>query len=66
MKSAETKKLDSADIDVRVQKLREELFSMRVKSSTETLDNPARIGQIRREVARLLTEQSRRAREGGK
>lgn len=65
MKSQEARNLDSADIGVRVQKLRDELFSLRVKSSTEALDNPARIGQIRREVAQLLTEQSRRRRAGG-
>lgn len=66
MSDIETRKLDSADLDVRAQKLRMELFGLRVKGSTEALDNPARIGQIRREIARLLTEQSRRQRQGSK
>lgn len=63
MKSAELKTIDSADLTVRVDKLKGELFGLTVKSATEALTNPARIGQIRREIARLLTEQSRRRQE---
>ncbi len=63
MKSAELKTIDSADLTVRVDKLKGELFGLTVKSATEALQNPARIGQIRREIARLLTEQSRRRQE---
>jgi large subunit ribosomal protein L29 len=63
MNSAELKTIDNADLMVRVDKLKEELFGLKVKSATEALQNPARIGQIRRDIARLLTEQSRRRQE---
>jgi large subunit ribosomal protein L29 len=63
MNSAELKTIDNADLAVRVDKLKEELFGLKVKSATEALQNPARIGQIRRDIARLLTEQSRRRQE---
>jgi large subunit ribosomal protein L29 len=34
---------------------REELFNLEFQSATEQIDNPARIRQLRRDVARVLT-----------
>jgi len=35
--------------------LRKELFNLRFQSATENLENPRRIREIRRDIARILT-----------
>ena len=42
----------------------EELFGLRVKAATESIDNPRMINGLRRDIARILTEQRRREIEG--
>jgi len=39
----------------RVAELREEMFNLRFRNSMKQLDNPLRIRESRREMARLLT-----------
>lgn len=43
--------------------LREEMGKLRFRAATEDIDNPAVFRQIRRNVARVKTEQRRRALE---
>jgi large subunit ribosomal protein L29 len=46
----------SADeIRLRIAELREEMFNLRFRNSMKQLDNPLKIREGRREVARLLT-----------
>ena len=45
--------------------LRKELFNLRFQSTTEKLANPARISQVRRDIARILTILNERKRRGG-
>jgi len=49
---------DLGDVDLieRLSDTKEELFNLRFQFATGQLDNPARLGQLRRDVARLLTE----------
>ncbi len=47
--------LDGDELSVRLGESRRELFNLRFQLATGQLDNPARIGQVRREVARMLT-----------
>ena len=42
--------------------LKKELFDLRFQAATEALDNPARIGQIRKDLARIQTVIRERAR----
>jgi large subunit ribosomal protein L29 len=42
--------------------LKKELFDLRFQAATEALDNPARIGQIRKDLARIQTVIWERAR----
>jgi large subunit ribosomal protein L29 len=65
MKMTEIRALEPGDLQIQLDKLRRELFTMRVKASTENLDNPARIGQMRRDLARILTEKRQRERNEG-
>jgi len=43
------------EIQTRVAELREELFNLRFRNSMKQLDNPLKIREGRRELARLLT-----------
>jgi large subunit ribosomal protein L29 len=43
------------DIRLRLSELREELFNLRFRNSMRQLDNPLKIREGRREIARLLT-----------
>lgn len=47
-------KLDS-ELEFDRDELRKELFELRFKSSSEGLSNPARIGEIRKDIARIKT-----------
>jgi len=60
MKMAEIRALDDGDVALQVEKHRRELFDLECKQTTETLDNPNRINDLKRSIARLLTEQRRR------
>jgi len=43
------------EIQTRIGELREELFNLRFRNSMKQLDNPLKIRESRREMARLLT-----------
>jgi large subunit ribosomal protein L29 len=47
--------LDGDELTARLGESRRELFNLRFQLATGQLDNPSRIGQVRREVARMLT-----------
>ncbi len=57
---------DASDDELtrRLAELKEEHFRLRVQASVAGLENPKRIWFVRKAVARVLTEQTRRAREG--
>ena len=47
--------LDGDELTTRLGESRRELFNLRFQLATGQLDNPSRVGQVRREVARMLT-----------
>jgi large subunit ribosomal protein L29 len=47
--------LDGDELASRLGESRRELFNLRFQLATGQLDNPARISQVKREVARMLT-----------
>ncbi len=61
IKSAELAELDDDELDNRLAQSRHELFNLRFQLATGRLDNSARISEVKRDVARILTEM--RARE---
>lgn len=60
-RAAELKELDDDELELRLQANRKELLSLRFQVATGQLDNVSRIHQVRRDIARALTEM--RARE---
>src|SRR6516165_2505503 len=47
--------LDGDELAARLGDSRRELFNLRFQLATGQLDNPSRMGQVRRDVARMLT-----------
>ncbi len=55
LKAAAVRDMTVDEIHTRVSELREELFNLRFRNTLKQLDNPLRIREGRREMARLLT-----------
>jgi len=55
VKATAMRDMSPEDIRQRVTELREELFSLRFRNAMRQLDNPLKIRESRRELARLLT-----------
>jgi large subunit ribosomal protein L29 len=55
MNASDVHALDDQDLVERLREAREEEFNLRFKHATGELENTARIGGARRDVARLLT-----------
>jgi large subunit ribosomal protein L29 len=47
--------MDPTELETRLEESRKELFNLRFQVATGQLDNTARMGQVRRDVARILT-----------
>ena len=55
MKTNEIRKLSTEEINKKIAESKEELFNLRMKQATGSLENPARIRELRKTVARLKT-----------
>jgi large subunit ribosomal protein L29 len=55
VKPATMRDLTVDEITQRVSELREELFNLRFRNTMRQLDNPLKIRESRREMARLMT-----------
>lgn len=49
------RELSRDELNVRLRDLKQEQFNLRVQKATGQLENPARIRDVRREAARILT-----------
>ena len=64
MKTNEIRKSSTEEINKKIAETREELFNLRMKQATGSLENPARIRELRKTVARLKTILRERDLEG--
>jgi large subunit ribosomal protein L29 len=55
MKPEKYRELTREELERNVRDLREELFNLRFRVSSQKLDNPLKIRELRREIARILT-----------
>jgi large subunit ribosomal protein L29 len=55
-KPGEIKSLDDSELETRLNDAKQELFNLRFQHVTGQLDNTARLGQVRKDVARYNTE----------
>ena len=56
MKAAELRELSTADLNVKLEVARSELFNLRFQMATSQLDNTARVKTVKKDIARILTE----------
>ncbi|MBJ7257032.1 MAG: 50S ribosomal protein L29 [Akkermansiaceae bacterium] len=54
-KAKESREYSADELQVRLRDLKQESLNLRLQRATGTLENPARIRQVRRETARVLT-----------
>ena len=55
MKANEVRKLSSADLEKKLTELKKDLFQLRLQHSTNQLENPVRINEVKRDIARVKT-----------
>jgi large subunit ribosomal protein L29 len=55
VKAKAMREMSPDEIRTRLQELREEMFNLRFRNAMKQLDNPLKIRESRREMARLLT-----------
>ena len=55
MNAQELRELDNDELLDELAEAKEELFNLRFQMATNQLDNTARLGQVRRNIARILT-----------
>ena len=61
MKATEIRELSAEDLQVKLKEAKAELFNLRFQMATSQLDNTARVKQVKKDIARIMTEM--RARE---
>ncbi|MBK8178454.1 MAG: 50S ribosomal protein L29 [Planctomycetes bacterium] len=55
MKTEETRGKTNSELEFDLANIKKELFGLRFKAATDAGTNPARIRQLRREIARIQT-----------
>ncbi|HFC98402.1 MAG TPA: 50S ribosomal protein L29 [Thermosulfurimonas dismutans] len=55
MKASELRELSIPELKEKLRELREELFNLRFQKTIHQLENPMRIRQVKRDIARVLT-----------
>ncbi|NPA49729.1 MAG: 50S ribosomal protein L29 [Thermodesulfobacteria bacterium] len=55
MKAEELRRLSVVELQEKLGELREELFNLRFQKSIHQLENPMRIREVKRDIARVLT-----------
>ena len=61
MKNADIRKLTDEELTAKVLEMRREKLNLKIQSRTGQLEKTARVRQVRRDIARCLTEQAARA-----
>ena len=56
MKAAEVHELTADELERQLEESKRELLNLRIQAANGTLENPARIQLVRRDVARMKTE----------
>ena len=55
MKAQEIRSLTAAEIEAKIVELKEELFNLKFQQALGSLENPARITEVKRTIARMKT-----------
>ena len=55
MKASEIRQMTDAELETKLQSLKEELFNLRFQLTINQLDNPMRIKAVKKDIARVQT-----------
>ena len=55
MKTAELRKLTTAELEAKASDLKKDLFFLRMQHATNQLDNPIKINAVKKDIARVKT-----------
>ena len=55
MKVNEIRDLTTEELDVKLSELKAELFNLRFQNATNQLENPVRIADVKKSIARVMT-----------
>ena len=55
MKTNELREMSSQDLEKKLKELKQELFNLRFQHSINQLDNPHRLADVKRDIARVMT-----------
>jgi len=55
MKASEIRKMSAAELNEKLVSLKKDLFFLRMQHATNQLDNPVKIAEVKRDIARVKT-----------
>ena len=55
MKANEVRKMSPEELETKLNDLKKDLFFLRMQHATNQLDNPIRINQVKKDIARVKT-----------
>ena len=55
MKATEIRKMSAAELESKLGDLQKDLFQLRLQHATNQLDNPVKIAEVKRDIARVKT-----------
>jgi large subunit ribosomal protein L29 len=55
MKANEVRKLSASELEEKLSGLKKDLFFLRMQHATNQLDNPLKINQVKKDIARVKT-----------
>ncbi len=55
MKAQEVRKMSAEELQAKLVDLKKDLFTLRMQHATNQLDNPIRISQVKKDIARVQT-----------
>ena len=64
MKISEIREMSTEDINKKIVELKNELFEMRMKQATGSIEKPHMINKLRKDVARLKTVLTEKSKDG--
>ncbi len=55
MKAKEIREMSSAELETKLKELKNELFNLRFQHAINQLDNPHKISDVKKDIARVMT-----------
>ena len=60
MKANEVRKMSAAELDNKLAELKKDLFNLRLQHATNQLENPGKIADVKKDIAKIKTVQRER------